>query len=79
MYSLSTFLIRASSKQTSRSFRTNPFREHLFMPMFAVHFLDYQNTNEEFTEREVIELYLNNKITSSQQVLIYNIDNHSPK
>ena len=38
-----------------------------------------KKVNELFSEKEVIEMYLNNQITSSQQVLIYNIDNHTPK
>ena len=45
-------------------------------PTTAFHLHDI---HKEFSEKEVIEMYLNNKVTSAQQVLIYNIEDQSPK
>ena len=41
--------------------------------------VDKQDDNAPFTEEETIHMYLNNVISSAQQVVIFNIADNKPK
>lgn len=41
--------------------------------------VDKQDDNAPFTEEETIHMYLNNVISSAQQVVVFNISDNKPK